>query len=91
MVDAALRLNENYDFETLEEDVLRPSIFCQNKEILTHLLPGKLYYVKIRISIDQISKAAANEDKQLVITEFKMNKKTCKVNPDHLSKIISKF
>lgn len=58
MIDAVLRLNDNYEFETLEEDILQVSIFCPNRVVLGNLQTGKVYHLRIKIDIDQVSKAA---------------------------------
>ena len=47
--------------------------------------------MRIKIDIEQIANVAQNFDTKLMITEFLLKKKTAKISPDHLSKIISKF
>lgn len=52
MIDAILKLNNDYNFETMEGDVLHVSIFMPNKDLIYKLNPGQIYNLKIKIGLD---------------------------------------
>lgn len=52
MVDAILKLNDDFDFETMEGDVLHTSIYMPDKEMIYKLVPGCMYNLKIRIALN---------------------------------------
>lgn len=64
MVDAVLRLNDNYQFETLEEDTLDISMHAKNHDSLVEYEPGHIYNVKIKIDLNQISQVSSTELQQ---------------------------
>ena len=52
MIEATLKLNENYDFETLEGDVLKVSMFNSSLNSLQTLKPGTLYNLDIKLDFN---------------------------------------
>ncbi|CDW79532.1 UNKNOWN [Stylonychia lemnae] len=91
-IGAVLKLNDNFEFVTLDEEILKVQLDPYSQEQVAGMNPGNLYNLKIKINILQIIDVHSNQKSQeLIITELIIQKRTSKLFPDHLSKIISKW